>query len=180
MPNREGGYGGYQSSQPQQNRMPRKVNAPGSGKVRRGVDPAGLGAQRPPQRPTRPVQQPPEPPPRRRTAERPAAQPQPVHRAAPRPQQRSSYHAQQPNRGSAPHPRQCYKPRLPDRRVILAGTAAGILLLAGVITLLLPSNKAVENVPVGTEQIAQAGRLVAPVPYADSDGSGNGGPSIDW
>ena len=34
MPNREGGYGGYQSSQPQQNRMPRKVNAPGSGKVR--------------------------------------------------------------------------------------------------------------------------------------------------
>lgn len=179
MPNREGGYGGYQSSQPQQNRMPRKVNAPGSGKVRRGVDPAGLGAQRPPQRPTRPAQQPPEPP-RRRTAERPAAQPQPVHRAAPRPQQRSSYHAQQPNRGSAPHPRQCCKPRLPDRRVILAGTAAGILLLAGVITLLLPSNKAVENVPVGTEQTAQAGRLVAPVPYADSDGSGNGGPSIDW
>ena len=146
MPNREGGYGGYQSSQPQQNRMPRKVNAPGSGKVRRGVDPAGLGAQRPPQRPTRPAQQPPEPPRRRRTAERPAAQPQPVHRAAPRPQQRSSYH----------------------------------LLLAGVITLLLPSNKAVENVPVGTEQTAQAGRLVAPVPYADSDGSGNGGPSIDW
>ena len=43
MPNREGGYGGYQSSQPQQNRMPRKVNAPGSGKVRRGVDPADLG-----------------------------------------------------------------------------------------------------------------------------------------
>ena len=37
MPNREGGYGGYQSSQPQQNRMPRKVNAPGSGKVRRAV-----------------------------------------------------------------------------------------------------------------------------------------------
>ena len=88
MPNREGGYGGYQSSQPQQNRMPRKVNAPGSGKVRRGVDPAGLGAQRPPQRPTRPAQQPPEPPRRRRTAERPTAQPQPVHRAAPRPQQR--------------------------------------------------------------------------------------------
>lgn len=53
MPNREGGYGGYQSSQPQQNRMPRKVNAPGSGKVRRGVDPAGLGAQRPRQRPSR-------------------------------------------------------------------------------------------------------------------------------
>ena len=53
MPNREGGYGGYQSSQPQQNRMPRKVNAPGSGKVRRGVDPAGLGAQRPPRRPSR-------------------------------------------------------------------------------------------------------------------------------
>ena len=180
MPNREGGYGGYQSSQPQQNRMPRKVNAPGSGKVRRGVDPAGLGAQRPPQRPTRPAQQPPEPPPRRRTAERPAAQPQPVHRAAPRPQQRSAYHAQQPNRGNAPHPRLCCKPRLPDRRVILAGTAAGILLLAGVITLLLPSNKAVENVPVGTEQTAQAGRLVAPVPYADSDGSGDGGPSIDW
>ena len=77
MPNREGGYGGYQSSQPQQNRMPRKVNAPGSGKVRRGVDPAGLGAQRPPQRPTRPAQQPPEPPPRRRTAARPAAQPPP-------------------------------------------------------------------------------------------------------
>lgn len=96
------------------------------------------------------------------------------------PQQRSSYHAQQPNRGSAPHPRLCCKPRLPDRRVILAGTAAGILLSAGVITLLLPSNKAVENVPVGTEQTAQAGRLVAPVPYADSDGSGNGGPSIDW
>lgn len=64
--------------------------------------------------------------------------------------------------------------------MILAGTAAGILLLAGVITLLLPSNKAVENVPVGTEQTAQAGRLVAPVPYADSDGSDNGGPSIDW
>ena len=34
--------------------------------------------------------------------------------------------------------------------------------------------------PVGTEQTAQAGRLVAPVAYADSDGSGNGGPSIDW
>ena len=62
MPNREGGYAGGsgapQSSQPQQNRMPRKVNAPGSGKVRRGVDPAGLGAQRPQQRPTRPAQQP--------------------------------------------------------------------------------------------------------------------------
>ena len=47
MPNREGGYGGYQSSQPQQNRMPRKVNAPGSGKVRRGVDPAALGHSAP-------------------------------------------------------------------------------------------------------------------------------------
>ena len=33
-------------------------SAPGSGKVRRGVDPAGLGVQRPPQRPTRPAQQP--------------------------------------------------------------------------------------------------------------------------
>ena len=86
MPNREGGYGGYQSSRPQQNRMPRKVNAPGSSKVRRGVDPANLGAQRP-QQPARPVQRPPEQPPRRRTAEHPAAQPQPVHRAAPRPRQ---------------------------------------------------------------------------------------------
>lgn len=83
MPNREGGYGGYQSSQPQQNRMPRKVNAPGSGKVRARGGSGGLGAQRPPQRPTRPAQQPPEPPPRRRTAERPAAQPQPVHRQHP-------------------------------------------------------------------------------------------------
>lgn len=47
MPNREGGYGGYQSSQPQQNRMPRKVNAPGSGKVRRGVDPRPWGTAPP-------------------------------------------------------------------------------------------------------------------------------------
>ncbi len=95
MPNREGGYGGYQSSQPQQNRMPRKVNAPGSGKVRRGVDPAGLGAQRPPQRPTRPAQQPPEPPRRRvqRNARRPSRSPcteQHPARSSGRPIMRSS------------------------------------------------------------------------------------------
>ena len=178
MPNREGGYGGYQSSRPQQNRMPRKVNAPGSGKVRRGVDPANLGAQRP-QQPARPVQRPPEQPPRRRTAEHPAAQPQPVHRAAPRPRQQVPYHAPQLNRGGARPPRRPL--RLPDQRAIFAGTAAGILLLAGVITLLLPSHKAVEDVQADTEQTAQAGRLVAPVPYADSDGdSSSSSPSIDW
>ena len=90
MPNREGGYGGYQSSQPQQNRMPRKVNAPGSGKVRRGLDPAGLGAQRPPQRPTRPAQQPPEPPRRRHTTGRRTAEPQRMRGAPARPRKRTS------------------------------------------------------------------------------------------
>lgn len=102
-----------------------------------------------------------------------------VHRAAPRPQQRSSYHAQQPTGAARRIP-----PMLQTAPAGPAGDpcghSGGHSAVGRGDYLLLPSNKAVENVPVGTEQTAQAGRLVAPVPYADSDGSDNGGPSIDW
>lgn len=108
--------------------------------------------------------QPPEPPLRRRTAERPGG---PAAARAPGSTPPAaavvlSCAAAQPGQRAASPPMLQTAPAGPAGD--LAGTAAGILLLAGVITLLLPSNKAVENVPVGTEQTAQAGRLVAPVP----------------
>lgn len=175
MPNQEGGYGGYQSSRPQQNPTARRVNAPGSGNVRRGVSPETLGKpqQRPQQNRTGAQ------PPRRRPA--PAAAPQqPVHREQPR------RTAQRPApTGGRPAPaNKRASPRQQVRltgQTLLMGTIAGILVLSGIITLLLPGSSAAEDTVLAADSgTAAAGRLVAPVPYANSDGSTSAGPAIDW
>lgn len=207
MPNREGGYGGYQSSRPQQNQTARRVNAPGSGNVRRGVSPETLGRPQRPQQ-NRVGQRPAQPQPRSRTTPNAAPQ-QPAYREQPRrgtaqpaAPQRSAYR-ETPRRSTAPaagqqqaaygeQPRRPQRPapanRHPARqqiqltgKTLLLGTVAGILVLSGVITLLLPSGNTAEDAMVGADQsTAQGGRLVAPVPYANSDGTGSTGPTIDW
>lgn len=66
----------------------------------------------------------------------------------------------------------------PDIRLLLAGTAAGILLLAGVITLLLPGSSGVQEVAAEPEA-GQTSRLIAPVPYANAE-EGGSAITINW
>lgn len=169
MPNREGGYGGYK--QDPRSRTGRKVHSPGTGGVRR-IGPEAQGDYyRPPYSPrsggqdVRPAQYDPSgleedwvraedytPP--RRTAS--------PGNGAPRPPRRRS----DPAREQAARQR-----RRAQRRLILLATVAGILVVSGVVTLVLPESVTTPPSQIASPETALADRLVAPLPYGGGDGS---------
>ena len=194
MPNREGGYGGYRQQTPRSKN--RKVNAPGSGNVRRGVTPGNMAppSSRPAYRhdPCTPTSDGRTGPARynagnldsdwvraedlRRSTARPAAQ-----QGGTAPRQSSSQRGSTPPRRSTQSgaPRRRKRKPAVSRRTFFAGAAAGILLLSGIITLLLPSNSPAETVDSG-EMTAPSERLVAPIPYAGTDSAGSAVNALNW
>lgn len=166
MPNKEGGYGGY-SRQTRPPRDGRKVRAPGSGNVRRGVNPSAE---------------------LRGTASRRAAPQEPDSRLESdwvRPeeitQRRVPYRAPSRPGNAGPVRRRQHRA---NRRLFVVATAAGILLLSGIITLLLPGADP-QTGPVtaeGSQDTALADRLIAPDPYAGTQGSDGTAavPAINW
>lgn len=66
-------------------------------------------------------------------------------------------------------------------RLMGIGTVAGVFLLAGVITLLLPKGKPeVAATPETSADAALANRLVAPVPYGGGSSENPTQPAVDW
>ena len=63
------------------------------------------------------------------------------------------------------------------RQLALIGTACGILVVSGVITALLPAKGA--DAPLTSDAPANT-RLVAPVPYAGSNGSTGTAQALNW
>ena len=63
------------------------------------------------------------------------------------------------------------------RQLALIGTACGILVVSGVITALLPAKGA--DAPLTSDAPANT-RLVAPVPYAGSNGSAGTAQALNW
>lgn len=176
MPNKEGGYGGYQQKEPRS----RQVRSPGSGGVRRIT----------PGQPVRPQQ----------PAGRPASEQKNVYRAPyappsselsdgwqlpPQPPQRSSSAqsgpadpARQSMRTAARKAREARRMR---RRLTLIGTGLCILLASGVITALLPGEGTDSEAPMvegDTSQLTTS--AVAPLPYAGESGDGAQSETKDW
>lgn len=173
MPNKEGGYGGYQ---PKEKRS-RQVKAPGSGGVRR----VAPGSQ--------PVQQ------VRQPGTRPSAEPRNVYRAPYAPpsadaadgwqsplqpprtaQQPAADPSRQAMRAAARRARQARRMR---RRLTLIGTGLCILIASGVITAFLPadSNETDDLIQDGdTTQLTNS--VVAPLPYQGD--SGSSAETVDW
>ena len=181
MPNKEGGYGGYQRKPDRQ----RQVRAPGSSGGVRRVPPGGAAPSQTPRspagqngssgrQPARPAQQPPRQvyrapyaPPTADEADGWQKPPAPPRRAAAQPRPTP---AQQALRAAARRARQDRRLR---RRLTLAGTAVCILLAAGVINAVLPADSA--GATSETAQDPTAGltaSLVAPLPYAASQDGG--------
>lgn len=181
MPNKEGGYGGYQRKPDRQ----RQVRAPGSSGGVRRVPPSGAAPSQTPRsragqsgsrsrQPARPAQQPPRQvyrapyaPPTADEADGWQKPPAPPRRAAAQPRPTP---AQQALRAAARRARQDRRLR---RRLTLAGTAVCILLAAGVINAVLPADSA--GATSETAQDPTAGltaSLVAPLPYAASQDGG--------
>ena len=66
------------------------------------------------------------------------------------------------------------------RQLALAGTVGGILVLSGIITVLLPKSvKGEAETPAATADPSGT-RLVAPVPYAGSDGGTTTAQALNW
>lgn len=169
MPNREGGYGGYK--QDPRSRTGRKVHSPGTGGVRRIGPQTRQDYYRPPYSPrsggqdVRPAQYDPSgleedwvraedyTPPHRSPAPEPGT---------PRPPRRRS----DPAREQAARQR-----RRAQRRLILLATVAGILVVSGVVTLVLPESVTTPPSQIASPETALADRLVAPLPYGGGDGS---------
>ena len=181
MPNKEGGYGGYRQS-PQ--RGARKVRAPGAeGGVRRGVTPPPVD---PPRRSRQTPHTPhPSHPPYaepRRTGSRPAEAPDHLEEGWLSPQElagRSPRSAPPPHAPDPRRARQRSARRRARRRFVLLCTAAGILVVSAVITLLLPSSVTTPPSAQATgESAALATRMVAPLPYAG--GSSGEAQAVDW
>ena len=182
MPNREGGYGGYRQQTPQNNKN-RKVNSPGSGSVHRGVTAkdasradAGDSFHHAPYSPTSDGNTSP--------ARYNAGD---LDSDCVRVENPSRKEFPHPPAGTAAQPRRTAsgrarrrKPAI-SRRTFVAGTAAGILLLSGIITLLLPSGGNAAPETAGSASSAQGQRLVAPVPYAGTDTTGSAAASaLNW
>ena len=66
------------------------------------------------------------------------------------------------------------------RQLALAGTVGGILVLSGIITVLLPKSVTGEAEAPAATADPNGTRLVAPVPYANSDGSTNTAKTLNW
>ena len=93
----------------------------------------------------------------------------PNQEPAPPPQRRTP--TQEQRRAAARRRREVRRKR---QRLAVAGTAAGILVLSGIITLLLPKSMKGETDPAPIATANPSGtRLVAPLPYAGAgDSSG--------
>ena len=165
MPNKEGGYGGYQP-RPRQNRQ---VKAPGSGGVRRVT---------PGQQPVRPPQSRPEPtakniyrkpysPPSAAEADGWQRPPQP-QRPVRSPDGEAMPGPQQSVRAAARRARQTRRMR---RRLTFIATGVCILLASGVITALLPGDSSENEDTIlqgDTSQLTAS--VVVPLPYAGDTG----------
>lgn len=173
MPNKEGGYGGYQ---PKEKRS-RQVKAPGSGGVRR-VTPGSQPVQQVRQPGTRPSAEPknvyraPYAPPSADAADGWQSPPQPPRTA----QQPAADPSRQAMRAAARRARQARRMR---RRLTLIGTGLCILIASGVITAFLPadSNETEDLIQDGdTTQLTNS--VVAPLPYQGD--SGSSAETVDW
>lgn len=196
MPNREGGYGGYQNKPDKQ----RQIHAPGTGGVRR-ISPENYGQPREQNRrqPRQSAQRPsakeaarrprtgrPEPDTRRTTYRAPNRKPlaedadgwirppQPPRRRPDRPQADPARDVLQELA------RRARRDRKLRRRLALLATVVCILLAAGIITAILP------DTPSGaTPESAQGeaagltASLVAPLPYANA-GQADEAAAVDW
>ncbi len=175
MPNKEGGYGGYQP-RPRQNRQ---VKAPGSGGVRRVT---------PGQQPARPTQG--RPSPNEKTVYRAPYSPPSVSEAdgwqrPPQPQRpvRSRMEGDMPGpqqsvRAAARKARQTRRMR---QRLTLIATGVCILLASGVITAFLPgdSGENTDTIPQGdTSQLTTS--AVAPLPSAGEAGGIAQDDTVNW
>lgn len=177
MPNREGGYGGYKQDPRRTNG--RKVNSPGTGGVRRmGQDPLGGQSSRDsyyraPYAPrrggddVRPAQYDPsglEEDWVRAEEYIPPRSPEPEYQSTPSP--RPPRRRVDPARQQAARQR-----RRAQRRKLFLGTVAGILVVSGVVTLVLPESAKTPPSQMASPETALADRLVAPLPYGGGDGS---------
>lgn len=140
---------------------------------------AQAGRQEPPRR--APAQQPrqvyraPAPPPGREAADGWLPPPAP-RRAAPRQQQATP--VQQALQSAA---RAARRNRRLRRRLTLIGTAACILLAAGVITVFLPSGDSGDGASAADPTAGLTESLVAPLPYAGvSEGENGISTALDW
>lgn len=170
MPNREGGYGGYR--QDPNEREGRKIHAPGTGGVHRmGQDPQSGAYHHTPYTPrqdgkgTRPARYDPdgleEDWVRADEYTMPRTQPQPS-RTPPQPPRRRTNTARQQS---------ARERRRAQRRLLALGTVAGILVVSGIVTLVLPDSVTTPPSQVASPETALATRLVAPLPYGGGDGS---------
>ena len=187
MPNREGGYGGYK--QDPRRSSGRRVNSPGTGGVHRvGQDPLREEPRRDsyyraPYAPSRGgddvrsarydpdgleedwVRAEEYVPPR-------TQDPSPRSNPSPRPPRRRV----DPARQQAARQR-----RRAQRRLLLLGTIAGILVVSGVVTLVLPESAKTPPSQISSPETALADRLVAPLPYGGGDGSSTtNAQAVDW
>ena len=101
----------------------------------------------------------------------------PNQEPAPPPQRRTP--TQEQRRAAARRRREVRRKR---QRLAVAGTAAGILVLSGIITLLLPKSMKGETDPTPIATANPSGtRLVAPLPYAgEGDSSGAAVQTLNW
>lgn len=170
MPNREGGYGGYKKDPNEA--TGRKVRTPGTGGVHRMGQDSQSGSYyhtpytpRPDGKGTRPAQYDPdgleEDWVRADEYTMPNAQPQPSRTSGQPPRRRTNTARQQAAR----------ERRRAQRRVLALCTVAGILVVSGVVTLVLPESVTTPPSQVASPETALATRLVAPLPYGGGDGS---------
>ena len=183
MPNKQGGYGGYRDQKPQNKE--RRVRAPGTGGVRRGVTPEDLSEPRTAYSPENAGQNPRSAP----QEEGPAPgwyRPEDVAQQFQQPQQ-----PRQPRQTARPPlseartraaARRARERRRARTRLTVVGTVVCIFVLAGIITLLLPQEEAApETAPQDTQTETLTEQLVAPLPYAGAQGdSVTGTPAVDW
>lgn len=169
MPNKEGGYGGYQPKEKQN----RQVRAPGSGGVRR-VSPG--------QQPARPQQS-------RPGAGRPSPEQKTVYHAPYSPpsadaadgwQRPPQPRTARPQAGGDPAPaaqsvraaaRKAREARRMRQRLTWIATGLCILLASGVITALLPGDSKTEDTVPQEDTSQLTTSVVAPLPYAGDSGT---------
>lgn len=188
MPNREGGYGGYKQD-PRRSDRNRRVNSPGTGGVRRvGQDPLNGDNRRDsyyraPYAPrrggddVRPAQYDPN-----GLEEDWVRAEEYVPPRSPEPEYHKETYTRQPRRRPDPARQQAARQRRrAQRRMLLVCTVAGILVVSGVVTLVLPESAKTPPSQMASPETALADRLVAPLPYGGGDGSSTTtAQAVDW
>ncbi|MBM6717930.1 hypothetical protein H6B15_14825, partial [Gemmiger formicilis] len=88
---------------------------------------------------------------------------------------------QPPRRRSDPARKQAARQkRRAQRRLLALGTVAGILVVSGIVTLILPESVTTPPSQVASPETALADRLVAPLPYGGGDGSSTAAQAVNW